>query len=53
MALYYDLPVYEDVYRLILTVFEYTLGRDLKRDSTMLVSTTGDVHGALSFTMKR
>lgn len=24
MALYYDLPVYKDVYRLILTIFEYT-----------------------------
>ena len=47
MALYYDLPVYKDVYRLILTVFEYTrdfpreykytLGQDLKRDSIVLV----------------
>jgi len=47
MALYYDLPVYKDVYRLILTIFEYTkdfsreykytLGQDLKRDSIVLV----------------
>ena len=47
MALYYDLPVYKDVYRLILRVFEYTkdfpreykytLGQDLKRDSIVLV----------------
>jgi len=47
MALYYDLPVYKDVYRLILKIFEYTkdfsreykytLGQDLKRDSIVLV----------------
>ena len=47
MALYYDLPVYKDVYRLILTIFEYirdfpreykyTLGQDLKRDGIVLV----------------
>ena len=47
MALYYDLPVYKDVYRLILAIFEhtrdfpreykYTLGQDLKRDSIVLV----------------
>ena len=47
MALYYDLPVYRDVYRLILKIFEYTkdfsreykytLGQDLKRDSIVLV----------------
>ena len=42
-ALYYDLPVYRDTYKLILKIFEftkdfskeykYTLGQDLKRDS--------------------
>ena len=42
MALYYDLPVYRDVYRLILKIFEYTrelshkykytLGQELNRD---------------------
>jgi len=37
MALYYDLPVYRDVYRLILKIFEYTLGQDLKRGSIVLV----------------
>lgn len=47
MALYYDLPVYQDVYRLILKLFEitrdfpreykYTLGQDLKRDGIVLV----------------
>ncbi len=47
MALYYDLPVYRNVYRLILKIFEYTkdfpreykytLGQDLKRNSTELV----------------
>jgi hypothetical protein len=37
MALYYDLPVYRDVYRLILKIFEHTLGQDLKRDSIVLV----------------
>ncbi len=47
MALYYDLPVYQDVYRLILKLFEitkefpreykYTLGQDIKRDGIVLV----------------
>jgi hypothetical protein len=41
MALYYDLPVFKDVYQLILKMFDYTnhfpreykftLGQDLKR----------------------
>ncbi len=41
MALYYDLPVFKDVYKLILLIFErttnfsreykYTLGQDMKR----------------------
>ncbi len=47
MALYYDLPVFKDVYTLILTIFEYTkefpreykysLGQDMKRDAITLV----------------
>ena len=47
MALYYSLPVFRDVYRLILLLFEhtsdfpreykYTLGQDIKRDSIVLV----------------
>ena len=47
MALYYDLPVFKDVYQLILKIFEYTkdfpreykytLGQDLKRDGITLV----------------
>jgi len=47
MALYYDLPVYRDTYKLILKVFEmtkdfpkeykYTLGQDMKRDALQLV----------------
>lgn len=47
MALYYTLPVYRDVYRLILKIFEatrkfpreykYTLGQDMKRDGLVLV----------------
>ena len=47
MALYYDLPVYQAVYRLILKLFEitrdfpreykYTLGEELKRDGIVLV----------------
>ena len=65
MALYYDLPVYKDVYRLILAIFEhtkdfpreykYTLGQDLKRDSIVLVhmTTTADKRNALGFTVKR
>ena len=47
MALYYDLPVYRDTYKLILKIFEvskdfpkeykYTLGQELKRDALQLV----------------
>jgi hypothetical protein len=47
MALYYDLPVFKDVYKLILKIFtytkdfpkeyKYTLGQDMKRDSIQLV----------------
>ena len=47
MALYYDLPVFKDVYQLILKIFDYTkdfprvykhtLGQDMKKDSIQLV----------------
>jgi hypothetical protein len=47
MALYYDLPVFKQVYQLILKIFEYTkdfpkeykytLGQDMKRDGLQLV----------------
>src|SRR5690554_983149 len=47
MALYYDLPVFKDVYKLVLKIFDYTkdfpreykhtLGQDMKRDSLQLV----------------
>jgi hypothetical protein len=47
MALYYDLPVFKEVYQLILKIFEYTkdfpkeykytLGQDMKRDGVQLV----------------
>ncbi len=47
MALYYDLNVFKDVYKLILIIFEitkefpreykYTLGQDMKRDAIQLV----------------
>jgi hypothetical protein len=47
MALYYNLPVYKDVYQLILLLYrytkefpreyKYTIGQDLKRDSLVLV----------------
>lgn len=47
MALYYDLPVFKEVYKLVLKIFEYTkdfpheykhsLGQDMKRDSIQLV----------------
>ena len=47
MAMYYDLPVYRDTYKLILKIFEvtkdfsreykYTLGQDMKRDALQLV----------------
>jgi hypothetical protein len=47
MALYYDLPVFKDVYQLILLIYDYTkdfpkeykytLGQDMKRDAMHLV----------------
>jgi hypothetical protein len=47
MVLYYDLPVFKDVYQLILKIIDYTshfprvykftLGQDLKRDGINLV----------------
>ena len=47
MGLYYDLPVYKDVFDLILLIYKYTkdfsreykytIGQDLKRDSLVLV----------------
>jgi hypothetical protein len=47
MALYYDLPVFKDVYKLILLIYsltkdfskeyKYTLGQDLKKDSMVLM----------------
>ncbi len=57
MALYYDLPVYRDTYKLILKIFEctkdfskeykYTLGQDMKRDALVgnmpAGTTTGDM----------
>jgi hypothetical protein len=49
MALYYELPVYRDVYKLILMIFECskdfskeckcTLGQDVKRDALQGVGT--------------
>ena len=47
MALYYDLPVFKDVYKLTLLIYsltkdfskeyKYTLGQDLKRDAIVLM----------------
>ncbi|WP_287048054.1 four helix bundle protein [Treponema sp.] len=47
MALYYDLPVFKDVYKMTLEIFrittnfsreyKFTLGQDLKRDCILLV----------------
>lgn len=47
MALYYDLPVFHDVYDMVLLLFQYTkdfpreykftLGQDMKRDGLTLV----------------
>lgn len=47
MALYYNLPIYRDIYNLILKIFEatrdfpreykYTLGQDMKRDGMELM----------------
>jgi len=47
MALYYDLPVFKDVYKLTLLIYsltkdfskeyKYTLGQDLKRDVIVLM----------------
>ena len=46
MALYYDLPVFKDVYKLTLLIYsltkdfpkeyKYTLGQDLKKDVMVL-----------------
>jgi len=47
MALYYDLPVYRDNYRLVLNIseltkdfpkeYKFTLGQDMKRDALQWV----------------
>jgi hypothetical protein len=47
MALYYDLPVFQDVYGMVLLLYQYTkgfpreykytLGQDMKRDGIVLV----------------
>ena len=47
MALYYDLPVFRDTYKLVLKIFaitksfsreyKYTLGQDMQRDALQLV----------------
>ena len=47
MALYYDLPVYQDVYKIILMILEYsrdfpreytyTSGQDIKRNGIVLI----------------
>jgi hypothetical protein len=47
MALYYDLPVFQEVYRLVLLIFrctkdfpreyKFTLGQDMRRDTIVLV----------------
>lgn len=47
MDLYYDLPVFKDVYKLVLKIFDYikdfsrdykhTVGQDMKKDSIQLV----------------
>lgn len=54
MALYYDLQVYKDVYRLTLLLFQYTkdfpkefkysFGEDIRRDS--ICSSTKHIQGA-------
>jgi hypothetical protein len=51
MALYYDLPVFKDVYRLTLRIFEltrhfsreykFTLGQDMKHDCLVLEAQDG------------
>jgi hypothetical protein len=60
MALYYDLPVFKDVYQLILKIFDYTnhfpreykftLGQDLKRDGINLVRSIYRANKALQKT---
>ena len=60
MALYYDLPVFKDVYQLILKIFDYTkdfpreykftLGQDLKRDGINLVRSIYRANKALEKT---
>ena len=65
MALYYDLPVYKDVYLLILKIFEYTsdlsrkykraTAHEPKRDGIVLVrmTTAAGASNALGFMVKR
>ena len=46
MALYYELPIFKDVYKLILLIYnltkyfskeyKYTLGQDIKKDAMVL-----------------
>ena len=60
MALYYDLPVYRDKYKLILKIFEctkdfskeykYSLGQDMKRDALQLV---GNIYRANKSVQKK
>ena len=60
MALYYDLPVFKDVYHLILKILDYTnhfpreykftLGQDLKRDGINLVRSIYRANKALEKT---
>ena len=60
MALYNDLPVFKDVYQLILKIFDYTkdfpreykftLGQDLKRDGINLVRSIYRANKALEKT---
>ena len=63
MALYYDLPVYRDTYRLVLKIFEvtkdfpkeykFTLGQDMKRDALQLVRSIYRANKAVSRVEKR
>jgi len=63
MALYYDLPVFKDVYKLTLLLYsltkdfskeyKYTLGQDLKRDVMVLMRSIYRANKAQNVKYKR
>lgn len=62
MALYYDLPVFKDVYKLTLLIYsltkdfpkeyKYTLGQDLKKDVMVLTVSAMNSWGFYTLTIQ-